>query len=111
MAEARTRFHTGEKWWLTDPDIIRAAAEHQRARYQADPWREDIERFAAESDENGTLITMRSVLSHLNLDAGRRSQSEANRVSRCLQTAGYARKQVRDASGKQVWTYQKVRSD
>lgn len=72
--------------------VIRAAAEEQRARYQPDPWQEKVEQFAAECHENETFLTVSYVLSQLNIEVGRQSQSEANRV------AGAFKRQVIGAS-------------
>jgi hypothetical protein len=40
-AEAVHRYKKGEKWWLTEQDLIDAVTEEQEARYRKDEW-EDL---------------------------------------------------------------------
>jgi predicted P-loop ATPase len=44
-AEAVTRYHEGEKWWLDKPEQNKAAQEEQSNRYQSDAWEGDINTY------------------------------------------------------------------
>lgn len=43
-AEAVERFKAGESWWIDSKELIAAAAEEQRERYDRDPWQSLIRR-------------------------------------------------------------------
>jgi len=103
-AEAREQFKTGVTWWLEDKQLIAAAADEQKQRYEGDTWDEKINHWIAEKD----TVTVGGILEFcLEIKPGLWKQSDQNRVARCLRAAGWERFRVRE--GKQLgWRYRKV---
>lgn len=99
-AEARERFHLGESWYLDSKHLIDAAAEEQRARYEGDPWDEKI----AEWVDGRDSVTIAQVLEGLGKPKDAWTQTDQNRVARCLSAAGWARKQRR-LGERREWRY------
>jgi predicted P-loop ATPase len=108
-AEARDRYQADEAWWLNTERLQTAAAEEQRDRYQSDPWQDPICKYLLGKDE----VTIEEILErelrigidhHGNLNPGKWSQGDKNRVARCLRHEGWDRKQVRRANGRE-WVY------
>lgn len=120
-AEAVHRFKIGgpsAKWWIDEPDLIAAAADEQKARYNEDPWQAPIKKFiesTAISGEGATFasaiyarfgvpqdrishidwsaklpptVTVSEILSHLGIPDKERDQRHANRVAACLRVLG-----------------------
>jgi hypothetical protein len=82
---------------------LRDAERHQRDRYIGDPWDEIISSYAAPYFE----VEIPDILTNaLHLDKAKWSQTEQNRVARCLRAQGYSRVQVRSGD-KRVWRYRK----
>jgi predicted P-loop ATPase len=107
-AEARERFRRGEPWWLETRELDQLAAEQQTQRYQGDAWEELIaewlenniqwsdhgyyERVRHSIPRNQPLhdVSVREVLEQaIGLERGRWTQSDQNRVVRCLTTMGF----------------------
>jgi predicted P-loop ATPase len=107
-AEARERFRRGDPWWLQTRELDELAAEQQAERYQGDAW-EDIIAEWLEHDvqwaDNGfrermrhsfprsqplTDVSVREILEQaIGIDRGRWTQSDQNRVVRCLTIMGF----------------------
>jgi predicted P-loop ATPase len=122
-AEARDRFRRGEPWWLDTLGLNAVATEEQEDRYQADAWEEPIRHYIEHEvqwNENGygdrkaysvrrqqplTTVAVAEVLEHaLGIEPGRWSQTDQNRVSRCLVSMGFVRRKLRH-DGRRQWRY------
>jgi predicted P-loop ATPase len=107
-AEARERFRRGDPWWLETRELDQLAAEQQAQRYQGDAWEELIaewlenniqwsdhgfyERVRHSTPRSQPLndVSVREVLEQaIGLERGRWTQSDQNRVVRCLTTMGF----------------------
>jgi predicted P-loop ATPase len=86
-AEALRSYRAGTCRWLDDASILRVAEEEQRSRLIEDAWQTKIEDFMAVRDS----VTIPDVLRQLGVETARQDQLMANRVSRCLQVAGWER--------------------
>lgn len=107
-AEALRRYREGAQWHITDPRLIEAAIEEQRARFIRDPWHDDVIRHAeqeAVSDFQDSA-SVASVLARLGIPADRRDQASANRVARILKFEQWTRFYSGPRS-KRVWRYRK----
>jgi predicted P-loop ATPase len=103
-AEANRLHAAGAAWWIVNPEAQRIAEGEQIARYQGDPWDGPI----AEYLETVTDVSVDEVLRDvLHVDIGRWTQSDMNRVARCLKARGLIRTQVRTGD-KRAWRYRKA---
>lgn len=89
FAEARTRFLRGENHWEMPPD---ATAKEQEARFQADPWQEEIDEYL----KGQRWVTTARILEKLGVDLARRTKGEEMRVAACLRYRRWQRKPVRN---------------
>jgi hypothetical protein len=81
--------------------LATAATVEQRARYQPDAWDELIERHLA----GVSSVTVGEVLANLLYRAAAEwSQSDMNRIARCLRAMGWERRQQR-AGKEREWRY------
>jgi predicted P-loop ATPase len=53
-AEAVHRYKKGEKWWLSERDLIDIATEEQEERYRRDDWEELVSAFLLNQSETST---------------------------------------------------------
>jgi predicted P-loop ATPase/phage/plasmid primase-like uncharacterized protein len=107
-AEARDCFQRHEPWWLETRDLEALAAEQQAERYQGDAWDDPIRVYLdheTEWMENGygeqrpfrrpraeplSDVSVAEVLEQaLRIERGRWSQTDQNRVVRCLVSMGF----------------------
>lgn len=107
-AEARARFLRGDPWWLHTRELDQLAAEQQTQRYQTDAWEDLIAEWLENSvqwADNGfrervrhtvprsqplSDVSVREALEQaIGLERGRWTQSDQNRVVRCLTTMGF----------------------
>jgi predicted P-loop ATPase len=100
-AEARERYRAGERWWLDTEALEQVADREQQARYDADPWDEKIIAWVEDHD----WVTVSQILESC-LGKGKEhwTQTDQNRVARCLRAAGWERKRKRVADGME-WRY------
>jgi putative DNA primase/helicase len=114
-AEARERFHGGEKWWIEDRDILKDAKEQQDGCYLGGPWDCIIEAWIenpqpmADADRAilsvpGAVLVEEILKECIGKTADKWTQADANAVTRCLTHLGYKRTQRR-LSGRRpkVW--------
>jgi predicted P-loop ATPase len=106
FAEAREQYFAGMPWWIDNNELHRAATEEQAGRYVGDPWDNVIQDLAEKNDE----LSIDQVLQALFVETGRRTQSEANRVARCLRALGWSRVQI-GAGRARRWVYQKGKKE
>ena len=103
-AEALRRYRDDVKWWLEDPDLVRDAAEEQAARMVEDVWQAKVEEYADSGSEKlagspraGT-VSIAEILVRIGIETAKQTQSDANRVSKCLKLAGWKRFRLREGS-------------
>lgn len=81
-----------------------AAADEQRARYEGDPWDAMIGEYVA----TRSFVTIPEILTEvIKLPAGQWEQREQTRVSRCLRTLGFERRQRRKGNDRN-WGYRRT---
>jgi predicted P-loop ATPase len=105
-AEAVVRYQDGISWWLEDQDVIAQANEEQRARFQEDPWAQDVVKYAEKESDCRGSASVPEILLSLGIETARRDQAAANRVARCLKAAGWERFRQR-INGESPWRYRK----
>jgi Virulence-associated protein E-like domain len=106
FAEAVTLFESGGQWWL-DPETERLAADEQAARYHDDPWDASIASFLRGREE----VTISEILTHvLEIEKGRWTQADQNRIARSLRASGWERFQARDGPQGRMWKYRRHHS-
>jgi predicted P-loop ATPase len=103
-AEAQEHYLAGTSWWISDPNVLGAATEEQAGRYIGDPWDNMIQTLT----ENEVSIS--EVLTRVGVGTDRQTQSDMNRVARCLKARGWIRVQVGHGRGRH-WIYRKGRDD
>jgi putative DNA primase/helicase len=113
-AEAYGRFKNGECWWLETADLAEAARQEQEQRYEGDPWDDEILEWCdnpqsknqtVRLESNADAVTVTDVLIHcIEKPLERITQTDKNRVARCLGHAGWTRAQLRRRR-KRSWFY------
>jgi predicted P-loop ATPase len=101
-AEAVTQFNAGTPWWITDTEIVGLVRDEQAARYVDDPWQEPVAKYLCSQTDVG----VGDVLSNLLIERGRWTQSDQNRVARCLKVLGWERH--RGPRPLREWRYRRV---
>jgi predicted P-loop ATPase len=101
-AEAVAQFDAGTPWWIADTDTVGLVRDEQAARYVDDPWQEPIASFV----RSQTDVSIGEVLSNLEIERGRWTQSDQNRVARCLKVLGWER--YRAPRPRREWRYRRV---
>ena len=112
-AEAVARFRAGESWWL-DREVEAFAAEEQGQRRQGDPWEDPVlDWLGRQTKAEHTVADI--LQGALGREIGDWTQTDMNRVVRCLRANGYERFQVRDPArkdatgkGRRMWVYRAV---
>lgn len=102
FAEAREQYFAGTPWWIDNSDLYQVATDEQAKRYVGDPWDNVIRGLAINNDE----LSIDKVLLAVGVDIGRRSQSDANRIARCLKALGWSRVQTGVGRDRR-WVYRK----
>lgn len=103
-AEAKEAYVGGAHWWPEGRGENDLCREAQDERSDADVWQESVERYIERQGLN-PWITVPDVLTNvLGLEKGRWTQTDQNRVARCLSAAGWSRAQRR-VQGVRVWGY------
>ena len=105
-AEAVARFKKGERWWLEGDEIALAEAE-QEARYDEEPWIDQVRKFIDSLPKKE--ITAHEILTAgLSVPVSQINQSMKSRVSRCLKKLGWRLTFPKDEDGhtQRVWVKQ-----
>lgn len=90
-AEAKFRYDEGATWWLDVAEVIQVAEREQADRYVEDPWDGPIWRYMQFEDE----VTIDKIFKDcLNIEMGRRTQADRNRVGAVLRARGWKRFRV-----------------
>jgi len=104
-AEAMHKFHAGTTWWLDEDDIVRAAIAEQQNRYDADPWQELVVSFVQSRES----VSIPEILEDcLDKQKANWTQSDKNRIARCLQAMKWERR-LKRCDGDREWRYRPAR--
>jgi predicted P-loop ATPase len=101
-AEAAVQFKAATPWWITNTDIAGLVRDEQAARYVDDSWQEPIAKFLRSQSD----VSVGDVLSSLLIEHGRWTQTDQNRVARCLKVLGWER--YRGPRPSREWRYRRV---
>lgn len=123
-AEAYQRYRGGAPWWLDSDELSELAKAEQEERYDLDIWHDAVLAWANDpkqryDTDGGTqlpvepfvsipgCVTLDDVLIHaLGKDLERCTQTDKNRVARCLIHEGWRRKQDRSRTATRgKWFY------
>lgn len=105
-AEARELYRGGAQWWPS-ANLAEVYSAEQEKRVQVDAWDDEIAAYVVGKDK----VKLSDVLKcALNVEPGRHTQADQNRVAKALQRLGWERKQMRigkSPDGKQLlgWFY------
>ena len=92
-AESMARYGEGSPWWIEETELVQAAAESQAERFDADPWQASIEYWLS----GRRSATTDDILEYCISKARERwTQTDKNRVARCMAAIGWPKKQVWD---------------
>ena len=80
-AEAVHRYKKGEKWWLTEDDLVEAVSEEQEERYLADPWEPLIQTWLLDRTEVSTAEVLNACIQK---QAGQWTRGDEMRVGAIL---------------------------
>jgi putative DNA primase/helicase len=106
-AEAVHRFKAGEAWHLTDPKLIRAAAEVAESRRQTDPWETPVSLWLeklSSSDRFKGVTTYDVLTKALRLEQGKLNRGDEMRISSVLRLVGWGDRRRARRDG-QVWVF------
>ena len=111
-AEALMLYRSGASSWLDDEELVKDAVEEQRARYQEDVWHPKVIEHAEAaastlmSGSKAGTVSVSEILQRIGIDVSKHDQTAANRVSRCLRSEGWERKNVGPRDDRE-WRYKK----
>jgi len=98
-AEAMHAFREGEQWWLL-PYEEKLAQEEQAARYESDPWHDEVVAFI----DGRMMVSVHAVLDRLSIPKAQQNQLAQNRVSKVLSHLGWKRVR-RTINSRRTWVY------
>jgi len=97
-AEAVHRYRAGATWWLDQDSIIKAAIAEQERRYDTDPWQPLIAAFV----HNKHSVSIPEILDAcLHKSSKDWTQTDKNRIARCLRAINWERHQIRTDAGRE----------
>lgn len=110
-AEAVARYQAGERWHLETAELHQAAQEAQSSRYAPDVWEQALaEVLLSTKTKAGMLparITISEALVQMKVPIERQTQSDQNRIARCMTRLGWERVQRRDGpKAARSWAYE-----
>jgi predicted P-loop ATPase len=91
-AEAVARYQRGDKWWVTNPEVVTEVTEKQEEARQNDFWEEVLQ----EKLKGKQSITMSEAAEALKIYNDRMDKSAQTRIGFALKSIGFTRKQVRN---------------
>jgi predicted P-loop ATPase len=102
--EAKARFDAGAVWWLETENLVQMASDQQIDRYEGEPWEEVIGPWV----ESRSSVSIGEVLEKcVNKLQALWTQTDKNRVARCLRALGWER--YRERQGARLeWRYRKA---
>jgi len=116
-AETRDRYGAGAAWWLDSVELNRLAQRQQADRYDGDPWDELVTNWLQSPSQrydgagqasqpftsDGQSVTIADVLNHcIGKPLDEWSQSDKNRVARCLRSLGFERYKARNGADREL---------
>ncbi len=109
-AEARSRYESGEKWHITDPELRDAEREEQDARFRPDPWEQPIAEWLATPSQTTSKakfgVTTSDALDAIKIDVGKRDNGHNARVGNVLRRLGWLpSKHTENRNGARVRVY------
>ncbi len=105
-AEAVTLYREGCPWWLNTDHLIQAAGIEQQSRYERDPWDEPIRDYLSAPGRSETSVAD-LLTACLHKDRALWSQSDFNRVARCLKSQGWERYRA-NVDEQRSWRYRRA---
>lgn len=103
-AEAKESYAGGAHWWPEGRGENDLCREAQDERGESDVWQESVDRYL-ERQGLYPWITVPDVLTNvIGLEKGRWTQTDQNRIARCVSASGWLRVQRR-IQGVRVWGY------
>ena len=103
-AEAVHCYRAGVQWFLHAGEIPEFHSQQQE-RVVCDPW-EEVLTVSWLPSRGAVPFSASDVLMHLEIDPGKRTQMDNNRVGRVLRKLGYERVKVK-VDGKAQWRYRR----
>jgi len=82
-AEALLRYRDGAAWWLDSAALNSEAEGEQEARYESDPWEEQISDWL---DTRSDVSVSQILIQCINKPTKDWTQMDKNRISRCLRS-------------------------
>jgi putative DNA primase/helicase len=105
-AEARARFESGEPWYITDPELIKAEAAAQDARYRPDPWESTVATWLSAPGRDTVGVSTSQVLEYaLNVEVSRWTRADEMRVGSILRHLGWTHQTRATRDGVRVHLY------
>lgn len=94
-AEAKSKYDSGEKWWLETAEQQAWAEDAQEARFETDPWEEPILQYLQDNDlkKTTTAVILEQVF---DITVEKSGRVEQLRVSQILRHLGWRRVQELD---------------
>lgn len=97
FAEAYTRWKNKENCYITDSEILAAAAAEQESRQESEPWAEEIQTWLEDPIFSPPeFITSSVIATYLCIPLNRQTQITSKRIANVMRKLGYEHKQVRD---------------
>ncbi|MFH0901527.1 MAG: VapE domain-containing protein [Pseudomonadota bacterium] len=107
-AEARSRYVSGERWWLETEALAAQASGEQDARYTGDPWTDLVAEWlesptCADSLRADGGITVRQLLGAIGVEPAKRTRADEMRVAAILKRLGCLRSARKDPFDPRRW--------
>ena len=100
-------YRAGTPWHITDPRLVDRAQLEQRARFEEDPWTEQVARFIS----GKTKVRTSEILEELGVYPQNRKPDDLRRITKILRHKGSLHSQtkcntvtLRSCDGKALWT-------
>lgn len=108
LAEAVVRYRNGQKWWLTDDEVIQIAKIEQASRLENDPWFDKLEPYLKTTFS--TMIKIGDLLDNpLRVPIERQDRMALLRVQKILKKLGYDREAIMEGDNEiKGWTFKKA---
>lgn len=101
-AEALMLFRRNEPWWLDTPELKALAAAEQDARFDADPWEEDVAVFLKDSKEVTTNGLLESIAE---IPVSKATRKDQMRMGKILARMQWKRCRKLLPDGRKIYVY------
>ncbi len=102
-AEAVTRYHAGDPWYLDTTELVALAHSEQAERYESDPWEHRIRLFIASREDVSVTEILEGLLKK---ERAEWTQRDQNRIARSLRVLGWERFYARFGEERE-WRYRR----